>query len=112
AFTQSKPQVELALKADTDYNIRVEWHKKINRNMIRLEWEIPGASNSIEKAVELAASSDAAIVFAGLSNFFEGGNNDKTSLALPGAQDELIKRVRAVNPNTVVVLINGTPVSM
>lgn len=112
AFTQSKPQVELTLKADTDYHIRVEWHKKINRNMIRLEWEIPGAANSIEKAVELARSSDAVILFAGLSNFFEGGNNDKTSLALPGAQDELIRRVSAVNPKTIVVLINGTPVSM
>lgn len=112
AFTQSKPQVELKLKANTDYNIRVEWFKKINRNMIRLEWEIPGASNSIDKAVELAASSDAVIVFAGLSNFFEGGNNDKTSLALPGEQDELIRRVSAVNPKTMVVLINGTPVGM
>lgn len=80
--------------------------------MIRLEWEIPGAANSIEKAVELARSSDAVILFAGLSNFFEGGNNDKTSLALPGAQDELIRRVSAVNPKTIVVLINGTPVSM
>lgn len=112
AFTQTKPQVELELEANKKYDIRIEWHKKINRNMIRLEWEMPGASSSIDKAVELAASSDAAIVFAGLSNFFEGGNNDKTSLALPGDQEELIRRVVAANPNTIVVLINGTPVTM
>lgn len=112
AFTQSKLQVPLELEANKSYTVRVEWYKKINRNLIRLEWEIPGSSNSIEKAVNLAASADAAIVFAGLSNFFEGGNNDKTTLKLPGEQDELIRRVLAVNPRTVVVLINGTPLGM
>lgn len=112
AFTQSKSQVEFNLNANTDYIIRLEWHKKVNRNMIRLEWEVPGSLNSIDKAVNLAASSDAAIVFAGLSNFFEGGNNDRKSLSLPGDQDELIRRVVAANPNTVVVLINGTPLEM
>lgn len=112
AFTQTKPQTALNLEAGKAYSIRLEWYKKINRNMIRLEWEVPGTANSIEKAVKLAASSDAVIVVAGLSNFFEGGNNDKTSLKLPGEQDELIRRVVAANPKTAVVLVNGTPLEM
>ncbi len=112
AFTSMLPQVEINLKKGTSYAIRVEWRKKINRNMVRLEWDLPGSGNAMEKAIKTAAKADAAVVFAGLSNFFEGGNNDKESLALPGDQNELIRKVVAANPNTVVVLINGTPVSM
>ncbi|HAP75314.1 MAG TPA: glycosyl hydrolase, partial [Acidimicrobiaceae bacterium] len=36
----------------------------------------------------------------------------RSTLALPGLQDELIRRVAAVNPNTVVVINAGSPVSM
>lgn len=112
AFARSRKWVKLPLKAETVYQIRIEWHKKINRNMIRLEWEIPGRSAGIERAVQLAREADVAIVFAGLSNFFEGGNHDRASLALPGDQDSLIRRVCAANPHTIVVLINGSPVAM
>jgi len=47
-----------------------------------------------------------------LSNLFEGGMNDREDLALPEGQDELIRAVARANANTIVVLINGTPVSM
>jgi beta-glucosidase len=77
-----------------------------------LEWQIPGRRDPVEEAVRLATESDAVIVFAGLSNLFEGGMNDRTTLALPEGQDELIRAVGKANANTVVVLINGTPVAM
>jgi beta-glucosidase len=35
---------------------------------------------------------------------------DRTSLALPGRQDELVRRVAAANPRTVVVVNSGAPV--
>ena len=37
---------------------------------------------------------------------------DRSTLALPGRQDELVRRVSAVNPRTVVVLNAGMPVLM
>jgi beta-glucosidase len=52
------------------------------------------------------------VIFAGLSNLFEGGAHDKADLILPGNQDRLISAVAKANPNTIVVLINGTPVAM
>jgi beta-glucosidase len=52
------------------------------------------------------------VIFAGLSNLFEGGAHDRDNLILPGEQDKLIREIAKANPNTVVVLINGTPVSM
>jgi len=111
-FSRKSENVIIYMKEGTTCDIRLEFRKWGNKNAIRLEWEVPGQQSPIEDAVRLAAESDAAIVFAGLSNLFEGGMNDREDLALPEGQDELIRAVAKANANTIVVLINGTPVAM
>ncbi|UNK18864.1 glycoside hydrolase family 3 C-terminal domain-containing protein [Paenibacillus sp. N3/727] len=66
----------------------------------------------IAEAVEAVAGTEVAVIFAGLPDSFESEGVDRTHLHIPGSQIELIKRVSAVQPNTVVVLSNGSPVSM
>lgn len=61
-------------------------------------------------AVEAARAADAAIIFAGLPDSFESEGYDRSHMRLPECQDRLIARVAAVQPNTVVVLHNGSPV--
>lgn len=60
-------------------------------------------------AAELAKKSDIAIVFA---YQWESEDMDLPSLSLPENQDELIAKVAAANPHTVVVLETGGPVTM
>ena len=60
----------------------------------------------------VAKDADVAILCVGLSNQFEGGGAKRADLELPGEQNKLIKAVMATNPNTVVVLIGGSPVIM
>lgn len=62
-----------------------------------------------EAAAELAKQSQVAIVFA---NQWMGEGKDLPDLSLPDKQDELIEKVAAANPNTVVVLETGTAVKM
>ncbi len=66
----------------------------------------------IGQAVAAAAASDVAVVVVGTTDEWESEGFDRTHLALPGEQDELIRRVCAANPRTVVVLNCGAPVSM
>lgn len=66
----------------------------------------------INEAVELAKNSDIAVVFAGLTDLFECEGYDRKHMGMPECQNELIRRVAAVQPNTVVVLHNGSPVEM
>lgn len=66
----------------------------------------------INEAVELAQNSDVAVVFAGLTDLFESEGFDRSHMGMPECQNELIRRVAAVQPNTVVVLHNGSPVEM
>jgi beta-glucosidase len=61
------------------------------------------------KAAALAQQSDVAIVFA---YCWESEGMDLESLTLPEHQDELIAKVAAANPHTVVVLETGGPATM
>ncbi|MEU3496882.1 glycoside hydrolase family 3 C-terminal domain-containing protein [Kitasatospora cineracea] len=61
-------------------------------------------------AVELAAAADVAVVVVGTTDEHESEGFDRTSLQLPGRQDELVAAVAAANPRTVVVVNTGSPV--
>jgi beta-glucosidase len=64
----------------------------------------------MESAVKAAQAADVAVIFAGLPDSFESEGYDRLHMRLPSVQNELIKRVTAAQPNTVVVLHNGSPV--
>ena len=66
----------------------------------------------IAEAVEKAKNARVAVIFAGLPDDYESEGYDRTFMFLPPCQNELIEAVAAVNPNTVVVLYNGSPVEM
>ena len=72
----------------------------------------PMAEDTIAEAVATAAQADVAVIIAGSSVEWESEGFDRESMDLPGRQNELIARVAAVNPNTVVVLNIGSPVHM
>jgi beta-glucosidase len=63
----------------------------------------------IADAVAAARKSSVAVVFVGESN---GEGVDRSTLELPGAQDQLIEAVARANPNTIVVLNTSGPVLM
>jgi beta-glucosidase len=66
----------------------------------------------ISKAVALASKSDQAVLFAGLTSEWETEGYDRDDMDLPPGSDELISQVIDANPNTVVVIQSGTPVTM
>ena len=68
--------------------------------------------DSIERAVNAAAAADVAVVVVGTSSAVESEGFDRTSLALGGEQDELIRQVVKANPRTVVVVNAGGTVLM
>ncbi|MHC0439358.1 glycoside hydrolase family 3 C-terminal domain-containing protein [Flavobacterium sp. 3-210] len=63
----------------------------------------------VQEAVEAAKKSDVAVIFAGSNRDYETEASDRRTLKLPFGQEELIKKVLAVNPRTIVVMIAGAP---
>ena len=66
----------------------------------------------IAEAVTAAKNAKTAVVFAGLPDSYESEGYDRTHMRLPECQRQVIEAVAAANPNTVVVLHNGSPVEM
>jgi beta-glucosidase len=64
------------------------------------------------EAVAAAAEADVAVVVVGSAETSESEGYDRDTLALPGRQDDLVRRVAAACPRTVVVVNAGMPVLM
>ena len=64
------------------------------------------------EAVAAAADADVVVVVVGSAETSESEGYDRDTLALPGRQDELVRRVAAACPRTVVVVNAGMPVLM
>lgn len=110
---------EVELVAGKEYEIRMEYYESTRDAIAKLVWMRP-ESDSFQNAVNAARKSDVVIFFAGTNHTYDKEalgwgdipNADKPDLELIGPQAELIEKVAKVNPNTVVVLINGAPVSV
>ncbi|MGZ0153331.1 beta-glucosidase H [Kribbella sp. WER1] len=64
----------------------------------------------IDAAVAAARDADVALVVVGTNSKVESEGYDRTTLDLPGRQDDLVRAVAAANPRTVVVVNAGSPV--
>jgi beta-glucosidase len=111
---QHSTTVPLVAGRRVDVRIRYRWPAEgfIFRVGLVVGPPTRAADEEIAHAVELARTSDVAVVVVGTSEDVESEGFDRTSLALPGRQDELVRAVAAVNPRTVVVVNAGSPVEL
>lgn len=64
----------------------------------------------IAEAVEAASAAEVAIVVVGTNSKVESEGYDRTSLDLPGRQDDLVRAIAATGTPTVVIVNAGSPV--
>lgn len=104
------------LDANHTYDLVIEYATAIDSLMgfkaMRAGVLVPLGDDAIERAVQLAAASDVALLCVGLNGEWDGEGADRPHMDLVGRQNELIESVAAANPNTVVLLQTGSPVSM
>jgi beta-glucosidase len=98
------------LTAGQKVSIRVQYATDDSAQGARLQlgWQPPEPSLR-EAAVEAARKAEVALVFA---NAVTSEGTDRTSLSLPGDQNQLIEAVAAANPRTIVVLNTSSAVLM
>ena len=66
----------------------------------------------VKEAAEVAAEADLALVMAGLPLSYESEGIDRTHIDLPPSHNKLISAVAKVQPNTAVILTNGSAIAM
>ncbi|GAE29114.1 glycoside hydrolase family 3 protein [Alkalihalobacillus hemicellulosilyticus] len=73
-------------------------------------YEIEVVEDGLKEAVKAASEADTAIVFVGNSPFINGKETiDRDDIILPPEQEQLIRSVREVNENTIVVIVSSYP---
>ena len=72
----------------------------------------PQAADDLDRAAAAAAAADVAIVVVGNDEAWETEGRDRKTVKLPGRQDELVERVAAANPRTIVVVNAGCPMDL
>ncbi|GAA3516274.1 beta-glucosidase [Streptosporangium album] len=105
AFTADAGQVDIEVLLSPQRNLPYPV------TLLGLGYEPPRGTDEEElaAAVGAARAADVAIVLVGSDADTETEGLDRTGLALPGRQDELVRRVCAANLRTVVVVNAGAP---
>jgi beta-glucosidase len=111
----------ITLRAGRTYPIRVEAFQRQAEGDERLVWSVPHDEGR-QAALAAVRNADLVVFVAGLSHRTEGeemrvdapgfAGGDRTSLDLPAPQQELLERVIALDKPTVLVLMNGSAMSV
>ena len=100
------------LQKDKEYDIKVEFYETVGNIWFKLLWDVGVENNTqkeIDNAVRLAQKSETVIMVVGIE---EGEFRDRSSLSLPGHQEEMIAQVAATGTPTTIVLVGGSAVTM
>lgn len=118
AWPTSDTQIEL--KAGQTYAFKVEAIQKGNRGDQKLQWSRPSAGDA--QALDAAQNADLVVFVGGLTARLEGeemkvaapgfSGGDRTSLDLPAPQEKLLERLKDVGKPVVLVLMNGSAMSV
>jgi beta-glucosidase len=104
----------IEMEAGRTYELRVEYSRSGVPIIAGLRFGMlpPVPEDLMERAVAAAASADAVVLIVGTTNEWETEGSDRATMGLPGRQDELIEKVTAANPKTVVVINASSPIAM
>jgi len=115
-FGMGKEEITVALELTPDRPVRVEIESAVTTPALvagaKLGLRPATAADGIERAVAAASGADAVVIVVGTDADWETEGADRTSMALPGSQDELIERVLEVAPNAIVVVNSGSVTTM
>ena len=101
---------EVELLPGIEYDIVFEYYDNTLGAIARLTWDL--GQKNFDKAKEIAARNDAVILFLGISPGISQEELDRTEIELPQVQRDLAEAVASVNPNIILVLVNGAPIAL
>ena len=77
-----------------------------------METSRSGESDAFDEAVAVASESDVAILYLGEEAILSGEAHSRADINLPGAQAELVRRIRKTGKPVVAVILAGRPLTL
>nr|WP_320144629.1 glycoside hydrolase family 3 protein [uncultured Cohaesibacter sp.] len=109
-------RANVRLEAGCSYEIEVDYAcgdgLTTTLKAVRFGLRAPSDCGSLAQAVAMAREADLVVLVAGLNDDWETEAEDRASLDLPAAQNDLIEAVARENARTLVVMQSGSPVTM
>jgi len=68
--------------------------------------------SEFNKAIQTAKNADIVLIVLGENAFETGEGRSRTSIGLPGVQQDLLEKIYKANKNTVLILMNGRPLTI
>ena len=92
------------------YVLRIEYRHGAGGGGVRLVWS-PPEKEPYRAAVEAAIKADLVILVLGLDPSLENASTDRRDIGLPDSQEGLLEQIAELHRPTILVLLNGGPVS-
>ena len=105
-------EAPIELEAGVPVDVVLEFSTARPSGALRVGLRTPEPDGMLDRATAAAAAADAVVLVVGTTGEWESEGDDRPDMDLPGRQDELVRRVLAANPATVVVLNAASPVTM
>lgn len=114
-------EIEIELDSNKQVDIKVEYFHMKSNAFFGCEWALP-KDNMEEEALAIARKADVVIFVGGLSPALEGEEmfidldgfhgGDRTSIDLPGVQENMLKKLKATGKPVILVLMNGSALAI
>ena len=101
---------EVDLKAGKEYEVEFDQYDNALGAIARLTWDL--GQKDFSEVKKVAAKNDVVVLVLGTSPEISREEMDRTEIELPQVQIDLIKEVASVNPNIIIVLVNGGPIAL
>ena len=111
-FASAEQLATIDMRAGEPVAIDVELRMRQPFAGLRIGVRPPADEGMLDRAIEAARDADAVIVVVGTNDEWETEGSDRSTIELPGDQDDLVRRIAAVNDRTIVVVNAGSPVAM
>jgi beta-glucosidase len=105
------------LESGRTYRVTVENRTPISGSpvglkVLRVGFGVPSSDEDLNEAPRPAVEAHVAAACVGLNGEWDPEGMDRPDMDLPGRQDELVRRIAEANPNTIVVLQSGGPLTL
>jgi beta-glucosidase len=121
-FGPSTTVAEVTLEKGHRYAVKIEYFQAVDGDSIKLVWRPPLPQNPLADALAKARAADLVVAVVGITSRLEGEEmkvdlpgfkgGDRTSLDLPQPEEFLLEAVHATGKPLVVVLMNGSALSV
>lgn len=115
--------LKTAVEAGRSYPLKLEYYENGGDAVVQLSWQEPGIDMR-EQAMQAIEGAEAIIFVGGISPRFEGEEmgeqaqfdgffrGDRTKIALPEAQTEMLKELHATGKPVVLVILGGSAITV